>query len=145
MVGNLRPDAIGRLYKRNMLPTITYASIIWWPERPDYRLKSRLVTIQRSALLALTGAYRTTRTAALQVLMHAPPIEMDLRLLNKEFALLRLRRKITWKGQEIDPTQVALRMEKWTSHPAKTLLVQKVVCLSVAEAREMARRPGMHV
>ncbi|KAH7964294.1 hypothetical protein HPB51_027468 [Rhipicephalus microplus] len=77
--------------------------------------------------------------------MHAPPIEMELRLLNKEFALLRSRRKITWEGQEIDPTQVALPMEKWTSHLAKTLHIQKAVCLSVAEAREMARRPGKHV
>ncbi|KAH7950563.1 hypothetical protein HPB51_028404 [Rhipicephalus microplus] len=57
--------------------------------------------------------------------MHAPPIEMELRLLNKEFALLRSRRKITWEGQEIDPTQVALPMEKWTSHLAKTLHIQK--------------------
>ncbi|KAL3243074.1 hypothetical protein MRX96_020748 [Rhipicephalus microplus] len=36
-------------------------------------------------------------------------------------------------------------MKKWTSHPAKTLHVQKADCLSVAEAREMARLPGIHV
>ncbi|KAL3243025.1 hypothetical protein MRX96_020702 [Rhipicephalus microplus] len=144
MAGNLRPDAFRHLYKQVMRPTITYASIIWWPERPDCRLKSHLIRIQHSALLALTGAYRTTRTAALQVLMHAPPIEMELRLLNKEFALLRMRRKITEEGQAIDPWQVALSMEKLTFHPAKTLHVQKVVFL-VTKAREIARRPGINV
>ncbi|KAL3243054.1 hypothetical protein MRX96_020729 [Rhipicephalus microplus] len=145
MAGNLRPDAFRRLYKQVMLPTITYASIIWWPERLDCRLESRVVSVQRSALLALTGAYRTSWTAALQVLKHAPPIEMERRLLNKEFAVLRLRHKLTWEGQAIDPRQVALSMEKWTYHLAKTPHVQKVVCLSVPEAREMARRPGIHV
>ncbi|KAL3203850.1 hypothetical protein MRX96_041692 [Rhipicephalus microplus] len=70
---------------------------------------------------------------------------MELRLLNKEFALLRLRRKFTWEGQAIDPRQVALPIEKWTFHPSKTLQEQKVVCPSVPEALEMGRRPGIHV
>ncbi|KAL3218306.1 hypothetical protein MRX96_005961 [Rhipicephalus microplus] len=95
-----------------MLPAIAYASAIWWPERPNCCLKSRLVSVQRSALLSLTGAYRTTQKVALQILLHAPLIEIELRFLNKEFALLQLRRATTWEGQTMDPRKVALPLNK---------------------------------
>ncbi|KAH7961728.1 hypothetical protein HPB52_011602 [Rhipicephalus sanguineus] len=43
------------------------ASAVWWGEKHvDCRLYARIVTTQRFALLALTRAFRTTSTAALQ-------------------------------------------------------------------------------
>ncbi|KAH7962822.1 hypothetical protein HPB52_018081 [Rhipicephalus sanguineus] len=81
MVGLVKPSDVRLLYKQVVLPANAYASPIWWPAKPDCRLKSRLLSVQRSVLLALTGAYRTTRTAALQILMHAAPIELELRRL----------------------------------------------------------------
>ncbi|XP_049269949.1 probable RNA-directed DNA polymerase from transposon X-element [Rhipicephalus sanguineus] len=55
------------LYRQVVLPALTYASPIWWSEsRVDCRLYARIVSIQRVALLAIPGAFRTTNTAALQ-------------------------------------------------------------------------------
>ncbi|KAH6941489.1 hypothetical protein HPB50_019021 [Hyalomma asiaticum] len=42
------------------LPGVTYASPVWWDKtRPDCRLLSRVVSIQRATLLGLLGAHRT--------------------------------------------------------------------------------------
>ncbi|KAH7963912.1 hypothetical protein HPB52_023785 [Rhipicephalus sanguineus] len=145
MTAAVKPAALRLLYRQVILPVISYASPIWWPERPDCRLKSRLISAQRTALLALTGAYKTTRTAALQVLVHALPIEMELRLQNRQFTFLKLRRTITSDGITWDPTTVALPLDKWHSHPAHTSPSVKVQRLTVSEARNMARHPGIHV
>ncbi|KAL3198021.1 hypothetical protein MRX96_014557 [Rhipicephalus microplus] len=81
--GRLRQDEKATLYRSVILPTIPYASPIWWDELcPDCRLKSRIVSIQRSVLLHLSDAFHTTRTAALHVIMRAPPIVLELERLN---------------------------------------------------------------
>ncbi|KAH7963902.1 hypothetical protein HPB52_023775 [Rhipicephalus sanguineus] len=114
MAGTVRPSDVRLLYRQVVLPAIAYASPIWWPERPDCRLRSRLMSVQRSVLLALTGAYKTTRTAALQLLLHAPPIELELRRLNREFTLFVLRQPVECDGHTYAADNVALAIERWT-------------------------------
>ncbi|XP_037508700.1 uncharacterized protein LOC119385305 [Rhipicephalus sanguineus] len=97
MAGTVIPSDVRLLYA--VLPAIAYASPIWWPERPDCRRRSRILSVQRSVLLALTGTYKTTRTAALQLLLHAPPIELELRRLNQELILFVLRQSIECDGK----------------------------------------------
>lgn len=66
------------LYRNVFLPGVMYASPVWWDQlRPDCHLSSSVVSIQRAALLGLLGAYHTTRTTALQVLLNAPPIKLE--------------------------------------------------------------------
>ncbi|KAH7963857.1 hypothetical protein HPB52_023730 [Rhipicephalus sanguineus] len=93
----VRPTHKLVMYRQVILPALTYGSPVWWSEdHVDCRLQARMITVQRVALLALTRAYRTTSTAALQVLMHAPPIDLELERVNAEFRLFTLRRHIAF-------------------------------------------------
>lgn len=145
MAGNLKPSHVRLLYRQVVLPAIAYASPIWWPERPDCRLRSRILSVQRSVLLALTGAYKTTRTAALQLLLHAPPVELELRRLNQEFTLFVLRKPIECNGTTYDAANVALPIDRWARHPAQMPQERPVRRLSVQQARAMVRNPGLHI
>ncbi|XP_037508784.1 uncharacterized protein LOC119385413 [Rhipicephalus sanguineus] len=145
MAGNLKPSHVRLLYRQVVLPAIAYASPIWWPERPDCRLRNRILSVQRSVLLALTGAYKTTRTAALQLLLHAPPVELELRRLNQEFTLFVLRKSIECNGITYDADNIALPIDRWTRHPAQMPQERPVCRLSVQQARAMVRNQGFHI
>ncbi|KAH7963890.1 hypothetical protein HPB52_023763 [Rhipicephalus sanguineus] len=145
--GFLRPEQKVTLYRSVLLPAILYASPVWWDEVcPDCRLRSRLVLIQRSILLHLLGAYRTTRTASLQVLMRAPPppITLELARVNAEFRLLVERRSIRYGDLSFDPVQVLSPLDVWHDHPADRFAYPHRR-LSRYEARKLARLPGLHV
>ncbi|KAH7963864.1 hypothetical protein HPB52_023737 [Rhipicephalus sanguineus] len=145
MAGTVRPSDVRLLYRQVVLPAIAYASPIWRPERPDCRLRSRLLSVQRSVLLALTGAYKTTRTAALQLLLHAPPIELELWRLNREFTLFVLRQPVECDGHTYAADNVALPLDRWTRHPSCAPQERPVCRLSVQQARATARQYGLHV
>ncbi|KAH7950746.1 hypothetical protein HPB52_000234 [Rhipicephalus sanguineus] len=82
---------------------------------------------------------------ALQLLLHAPPIELELRRLNREFTLFVLRQPVECDGNTYDADNVALPIDRWTRHPAQTPQERPVCRLSVHQARAMARNQGLHV
>ncbi|KAH7973184.1 hypothetical protein HPB52_022743 [Rhipicephalus sanguineus] len=92
----------------------------------------------RSVLLALTGAFKTARTAALQILMHAAAIDLKLRRLNQEFKLFQLRRPIPWEKQALSPANTALpldrRLEGW-------LCIAASMCARTGHTRPCLRGP----
>jgi len=67
------------IYKAVFLPRITYAASIWGEALKLKRSINKLGSIQRQALLAITGAYRTTSTAALQYLSGQLPLDLEVR------------------------------------------------------------------
>jgi len=69
------------IYKAVFLPRITYAASIWGEALKLKRSINKLGSIQRQALIAITGAYRTTSTAALQVLSGQLPLDLEVRRL----------------------------------------------------------------
>ncbi|GBN60022.1 Retrovirus-related Pol polyprotein from type-1 retrotransposable element R1 [Araneus ventricosus] len=56
------------LHKTIIEKILAYGAAVWCFD-PTFRIKRKLNTIQRPLLLALTGAYRTTATSALQVIL----------------------------------------------------------------------------
>ncbi|KAH6936115.1 hypothetical protein HPB50_013430 [Hyalomma asiaticum] len=142
---SLRPPAIRTPYRQVILPAITYASNVWWRPTPDCRLRARLASVQRSALLALTGAYKTTRTAALQVLAQAPPIELELERRNREVDLFQLKRPVQCMGATVDPRSILQPINKWSVHPAKDYDDIRIARLSAPEAKSIARGRGRHI
>ncbi|GBL89665.1 hypothetical protein AVEN_104621-1 [Araneus ventricosus] len=56
---------------------LAFGAAVWCLD-PPVRIKRKLNTIQRPLLLVLTGAYRTTATSALQVILGIPPLYIQL-------------------------------------------------------------------
>ncbi|KAH7963901.1 hypothetical protein HPB52_023774 [Rhipicephalus sanguineus] len=142
---HLRPMQKVRLYRSVLLPAITYASPVWWDElRPDCRLRSRLVSLQRTVLLTLIGAYRTTRTTALQVLMRASPITLELAWCNAEYHLLIARKPVRFGDAILHPDRVLYAPDTWSDHPAQRLRFP-FSRLSRQDAKTLATTPGTHI
>lgn len=67
------------LYKSVYIPRITYGVSTWYSST-NTRIKAKLESAQRRALLAVTGAYKTISTRALQVIAGAPPIHLIIEM-----------------------------------------------------------------
>jgi hypothetical protein len=50
-------------------PTISFASLVWWPGPQTASTKKKLSKVQRLACLGITGAIRTTSPAAVEALV----------------------------------------------------------------------------
>lgn len=70
----LRPKMAHWLFNQIIIPRITYASIIWW-NTSDFNFQ-KLEKINRTAMLMITGAVRTTPTMAMNVALNIPPIKI---------------------------------------------------------------------
>ncbi|KAH7963897.1 hypothetical protein HPB52_023770 [Rhipicephalus sanguineus] len=141
----VRPTHKLVMYRQVILPALTYGSPVWWSEdHVDCRLQARMITVQRVALLALTRAYRTTSTAALQVLMHAPPIDLELERVNAEFRLFTLRRHIAFGACRFRPSWLADAHQHTAIHPSVPAAVP-FMRLNSAQARVASRAAAVHV
>ena len=70
----LNPKMTLWLYTRVIRPMITYGSVVWWPRTQQQGAIRLLSGIQRLACLSVTGAMKTTPTAAMEVLLNLPPL-----------------------------------------------------------------------
>ena len=71
----LGPRVVHWLYVSVIRPSVTFASLVWWPGCQTACAKNKLSKIQRLACLGITGAMRTTPTHALEALICLPPLE----------------------------------------------------------------------
>ncbi|XP_071035183.1 uncharacterized protein [Parasteatoda tepidariorum] len=65
------------LYKACIVRMLAHGASIWCSEPQQY-LKDKIDSVQRKFLLNITGAYRTTPTKALQVILGLPPLHLTL-------------------------------------------------------------------
>jgi len=72
----LRPKVAHWLYVAIVRPTISFASLVWWPGCQTASTKSKLSKVQRLACLGITGAFRTTPTSVMEVLVGLPPLDL---------------------------------------------------------------------
>lgn len=68
-----------RLYLGVFVPRMVYGAAVWGETVNDRMMKRLLLGAQRKALLAVTGAYRTTSTEALPVLAGVLPLDLVAR------------------------------------------------------------------
>ena len=85
----LRPNMVHWLYTRVIRPSILYGALVWWPKVIQKTTKTQLGRIQRMAYLAITGAIKSTPTAALEVLLNLIPLNL-LIMAEVRMALYRL-------------------------------------------------------
>jgi len=53
---------------------LTYVAVIWWPRARYITVSKQLAHVQRFACLYITGAMRTTPTAAMELLVGLVPL-----------------------------------------------------------------------
>jgi hypothetical protein len=73
----LRPSMVHWLYTRVIRPFIFYGALVWWSKATHKTTKILLSRIQRTAYLAITGAMKSTPTAAMEVLLNLTPLGED--------------------------------------------------------------------
>jgi hypothetical protein len=86
----LRPTIVCWLNTRVIRPSIFHAALVWWPKIKQKSTKTQLGRIQRMACLAITGATKSTPTAALGVLLNLTPLDL-LIMAEARMALYRLQ------------------------------------------------------
>jgi hypothetical protein len=63
---SLRPKVVYWLYVFIIQPSITFASLVWWPGCQTSSVKARLSRIHRLVCLGITGAVCTAATVAME-------------------------------------------------------------------------------
>lgn len=66
---------------------ITYAALLRWPRCSLITVKNKLAKVQRLALMGITGAMRTTPTAALEALLNIEPLHLHVEFVARKTAL----------------------------------------------------------
>jgi hypothetical protein len=72
----LRPNMVQWLYTRVIRPSILYGALVWWPKVIQETTKTKLGRIQRMASLPITGAMKSTPSAAMEVLLNLTPLNL---------------------------------------------------------------------
>ena len=57
-------------------PIVSYAALMWWPRIKKKVCVNKLTKLQRTAKIGITGAFRTTPTAALEVAIRLTPLPL---------------------------------------------------------------------
>ncbi|GBO08530.1 hypothetical protein AVEN_227847-1 [Araneus ventricosus] len=113
------------IHQRTLYKTVTERVLahgaVAWCQEPTVRIARKLSTIQHPFLLAISGAYRTTSTAALQVILGIPPLHLQLQREARGTALFRLRLPLSTNVSDIDPSEIEEKATGWSTHPSEHL------------------------
>ncbi|XP_023237932.1 uncharacterized protein LOC111636823 [Centruroides sculpturatus] len=109
-------EAIAIIYKGAFIPKVTYAAGAWYKAAEKGSIKRKLRSAQRTALLRMTRAYRTTSTEALMVIAGTTPIDMILREKAKAYMCRRGYsiniKNETYKGTEYEMQATAMMLPR---------------------------------
>jgi len=72
----VKPRVVHLLYITLIRPSVTFASLAWWPGCQTASAKRKLSRVQRLACLGITGAMCTTSTNAVEALICLPTLEL---------------------------------------------------------------------
>jgi len=67
-LGGLKPSMVHDIFTMVTSPILTYSSMVWWLRVKNVS-RMELSKLQRLACLAITGAMKTTPTAATEILL----------------------------------------------------------------------------
>jgi hypothetical protein len=73
---DLTPKMVHWLFTRVIRPSIFYGAFVWWSNVTQKTTKTQLGRIQKTACLAITGAMKSTPTAAMEVLLNLTPLDL---------------------------------------------------------------------
>ena len=95
----LKPRVIYWIYTMMIRPILTYGSIVWWPRSKLGICKRELLKVQRIACVAATGAFPTTPTAAMELILGLVPLHIVIQV-EASKALHRLSINGVWSNSK---------------------------------------------
>ncbi|GBM37771.1 hypothetical protein AVEN_25883-1 [Araneus ventricosus] len=110
----LRQGIVKLLYKRALERILVYAAPAWWTGSALQRVKA--TSIQRQVLLALSGAFRTTSTKALQVCCGVEPIDLVLDMEVAWYSIKNHQENVSLFGTLFEGSKMEHCTHKW-HHP----------------------------
>ena len=109
-IGNtwgLNPKVTRWIYTGIIRPILSYAACIWSPGLGKEYIRKAVTKVQRAACLLVTGSLRSTPTAAMEVLLGLPPVDIYLQGEAVRQAT-RLKMEGNWSESPM------LKREKWS-------------------------------
>ncbi|GBM93695.1 hypothetical protein AVEN_181995-1 [Araneus ventricosus] len=106
------------LYKTVIERMLAYGSSAWCLN-PTYKMKRKVYSIQRQFLLHISGAYRTTPTAALQTIFGIPPLHMESQFEARFTSIYRLRISLPPNITDIQPQDLEMKAIGWSIRPSE--------------------------
>ncbi|GBN49075.1 hypothetical protein AVEN_38075-1 [Araneus ventricosus] len=97
-----------------------------WGRYITYRMITKLSQIQRPFLLNMTGAYRTSPTAALQAITGIMPLDITPEAEAQFVQLKLLKKNLTIKGEEYNYETYEEKAIGWSRHPAEFIDEERV-------------------
>lgn len=78
-IWGLNPKKVQWIYSQIITPRITYGSIVTW-KCVDYKsIQNKLSFVQRTAMISITGAMRTTATVSLNAILNLQPLHINIK------------------------------------------------------------------
>ena len=93
------------LYTMVIRPMLCYAAVIWWPRVTYITVEKQLEHVQRLSCLLITGAMRTTPTAALELIIGLTPITVYIKQ-EAMLACFRLQTNSQWVSNACGHTSI---------------------------------------
>ena len=121
----LSPKTILWLYTTVIRPMLCYGALVWWPRTRLDTAAMRLGHIQRMICLGVTGAMRTTPTAAIEVALQLPPLHLYVEEVAARTAI-RLRSNGLWNTKGELTKHAAILREVTLLAPLLRLPVDKI-------------------
>jgi ribonuclease HI len=75
----LKPSIVYWLYNVVIKPIVLYGAITWWKRAGLTVIRNRLNKLQRLACSMITGCFKTTPTAAMEVMLDQLPLDLAIR------------------------------------------------------------------
>ncbi|GBM45739.1 hypothetical protein AVEN_242784-1 [Araneus ventricosus] len=130
------------LYKTVIERVLEHGAVAWCLE-PTVRIARKVSTIQHPSLLAISGAYRTTSTATLQVILGIPPLHLQSQREARSTALFRLRLPLSTNVSDIDPSEIEevntpIGTSKWSTRLSLRNTVYQAEILALLKEVEHA-------
>ncbi|XP_035209902.1 uncharacterized protein LOC118184356 [Stegodyphus dumicola] len=117
----LSPQILRIWYKTVTEKIVTYGASVW-ATRLNTHMRRQLNTIQRQQLLIICKAYKTSPTAALQVLAGVPPLDLFIERETTIGKVIRLRQHHTLWGHTYNPSEYEEHRTIFACHPADDTL-----------------------
>ena len=94
----LKPAVLYWMYRAIVRPILIYGCMVWAPQVELGVVQKRIDRVQRLACLSITGAITSTPTAALEVLLSLPPLDLFVKQ-EAELIVYRMYKSGCWIAQ----------------------------------------------